>query len=170
MVCTRDRAKKSCGPASNHDHPAHHGQLEKFNPLVSRSFCEGPPIKVNQPGCEVREQGGDVTRPRNRFQVERACLRAVSVIVLSGVLSTITIAVLWPAGGLPSIGMFVALCVVVAAVSNKAAGWLPMLVTEARGIPAWLPGVSSWSSWLHRPGRLGRVILNGADVPLAVLG
>ena len=92
---------------------------------------QGPTIKVNQPGCEVREQGGDVTRPRNRFQVERACLRAVSVIVLSGVLSTITIAVLWPAGGLPSIGMFVALCVVVAAVSKKAAGWLAGKVSKS---------------------------------------
>ena len=55
MVCTRDRAKKSCGPSSNHDHPAHQGQIERYKRLVSRPYCHSSsasiPDATNNSSC-----------------------------------------------------------------------------------------------------------------------
>ncbi len=64
-------------------------------------------------------------RPRARFLAKLARLKTFAAIALSFVLTTGALVVLWRLiEGAPSVLPFVVLCVVVAAVANKAASWL----------------------------------------------
>ena len=80
---------------------------------------------MQEPRCGAGKQSGAKNRPRARFLANLARLKTFVAIALSFVLTTGAIVVLWRLiEGAPSVWPFVVLCVVVAAVANKAASWL----------------------------------------------
>jgi len=84
----------------------------------------GLAAKVQEAGCDAGKQSGAKNRPRARFLAKLPRLKTFAAIALSFVLATVALVVLGHLiEGAPSVWPFVLLCVVVAAVTNKAASW-----------------------------------------------